>query len=143
MIAVENGERTVNGMHRTVRERRILLFHTECRDGRLMRNAAEHDNGGQPRQVNYARREKAAAGFDLNGVRLVFRRHTAHGIGNHAIGQLQPVIGTHGKHAGGKSEFQKRCVEEVAGIVACERTTGPVGALKAWREANDQQPRII
>ena len=81
---------------------------------------------------------------DLGRRRLVLGRHAAHGVGDHAVDELEVLrrrIGSCLPRA--KPCLEQRRVEQIAGVIAGERTPGPVRAAKAGRQPHDQQPRIV
>lgn len=103
-----------------------------------MGNAAEHQYRLQIGQGHHARHEIGAASVDLSASRLVLRRDAAHGIGNHAINEPQPIVGAGVKIAAAKAEFCQRRVKQIAGKVAGERSARAVRTLEAGGEANNQ-----
>jgi hypothetical protein len=95
----------------------------------LMGDATERDDDAKVWQAVDRGREELPAIVDLQGQRLVLRRHAAHRIADQAIDQPQAVIGARLVAAPRETVFEQRRVEQVAGIVAGERPPGPVGAL--------------
>src|SRR5271169_2407824 len=88
------------------------------------------------------RRQEWPAIADFRRQRLVLRRHAAHRIANPAIDQRQPIVRPRLISALGKSVFDQRRVEQVAGKITGKRSSSTVGALQARREADNQQPPI-
>ncbi len=70
-------------------------------------------------------------------------RGAAHGVGDQAVDQRQPVVRTGLIAPGGEAQLQQRAVEQHAGVVAGERPPGAVGACPPGGEADDQQPRGV
>src|SRR6516225_5753228 len=108
-----------------------------------MCDGAERQDRVEARQGTYFYLEKPVAGSDLGGFRLVLRRHAAHRIGDAAIDEGEPVIGALGIGAAGEAKFTQGLIEEYAGKVAGEGTSGPVGAAQAGREPDDEQAHIL
>ena len=94
---------------------------------------------GHHRQLGL--QERPAHG-ELDGQRLVLGRQAAHGIGDAAVDEVQPVVGIGAIDSLGEAELQQGRVEQVAGIVAGERPAGAVGAAHSGREPDDQQARV-
>ena len=117
-------------------------FGAERAHSALMRDTAERNDGAQFFHLGDRRRQKIAAGSYFFRSRLVFGRHAAHRIGDPAVDQFKSIVGTCAVFTARKAELVKRLVKQDAGIVAGERTAGPIGALQAGREADDQQTRI-
>ena len=110
--------------------------------GLVVRALAEGDDDleiGHHRQL--ALQERPALG-ELDGQRLVLGRQAAHGIGDAAIDQMQPVVGVGAVDALGEAELQQGRVQQVAGIVAGEGPAGAVGALHSGRQPDDQHARV-
>ena len=80
---------------------------------------------------------------DLGRGRLVLGRHAAHGVGDHAVDQLEAVVGSCLVAAARKAEGEQCLVQQVARVVAGERAAGAIGALQARRQPHDQQPRAV
>src|SRR6202040_4029921 len=79
---------------------------------------------------------------ELEGQRLVLGRQAAHGIGDAAIDEMQPVVRIGAIGALGEAELQQGRIEQVAGIVAGEWPAGAVGAAHAGRQPDDQDARL-
>ena len=86
--------------------------------------------------------QERPAGREFQGLGLVLGRQTSHGIGDAAVDEPQPVVRIGPVAALCEAEFQEGRVEEVAGIVAGKRPAGPVGALHARCQSDDQQPGV-
>src|SRR3954453_13421985 len=100
-------------------------------------SAKRHDRA-QLWHLGKRRRQELAAGVDLRWQRLVLRRYASHRVADPAINQLQSVVGPGTIVASGKAELNQRCIEQVAGVIAGERTTGAISALQSGCEADDQ-----
>src|SRR5215470_18398735 len=74
---------------------------------------------------------------------FVVRRNAAHGIGDAAVKQLEPVVDAGGVMAAREAEFSQSRVQEIAGVVAGERPPGAVGAAQPGGKAHDQKPRVV
>jgi len=97
-------------------------------------------------QVRHGRnrcRKKLPAGIDFCADWFVFRRYTAHGIGNRGADQLQSIIRAGIKFAAGKAVRDQRGIKKIAGIIPSKRATGPIGSAEPWRESDDKQADII
>jgi len=70
----------------------ILQFQAQRAYRGIMGNLAEADHRLQLWQRCDTRRQEGPALIDLRANRLVLRRHTAHGIGDHGALQLQSII---------------------------------------------------
>ncbi len=107
-----------------------------------MGHRAEREDDAQIGHRGDLGREIGPAGGDLRRLGLVLRRHAAHGVGDPAVDEAQPVIRARRRSCPRRSRsVMQRRVEQVAGIVAGERPAGAVGAAQARREPDDQQPR--
>ena len=113
--------------------------HAERRERAVVGNAPERQDGGKARHRGDAAGEERAAGADLGRRRLVLRRHAAHGVGDHAIGERERVVGRCGVASARKAELEQCGVEQVAGEVAGEGSPGAVGAPETGGQAHDQQ----
>ena len=80
---------------------------------------------------------------DLRRCRLVGRRQAAHGIGDPAIaelhGRIGPLVSPQRLGNAGKAEAVQRRVQQFAGHIASERSSGTVGTTLARAEADDEQ----
>ena len=94
-----------------------------------MGHAAERDNGLQIGHLRDAGRKVVAACGDLGGCWLVFWRHAAHRVGDHAVDELETVVDARLIAATGEAELQKRGIEKLAGVIAGKRPAGAICAL--------------
>ena len=117
-------------------------FGAERAHSALVRDSAEHNDGPQFFHFGDRWRQKIAAGSYFFRGRLVLGRHAAHRIGDPAVDQFKSIVGMCAVFTARKAELAECLVKENAGIVAGERTAGPIGALQAGCEAHDQQTRI-
>ena len=140
MEAIDELQAGPQGVARAVREGKLRLAEAQRRQRAVVRDAPQRDHRRHIGQRRDARPQEAAAGGDLRRRRLVLRRHAAHRIGDDAVDELQAVVGARLVAPAGEAELQQRCVEEIAGVVAGERSPGAIGAVEARREADDQQP---
>jgi hypothetical protein len=95
----------------------------------------DHFDVGQCLQFRF---QELAAGLDFRRFRLVLRRHATHRIGDTAIDQFQTVVDALVIGALRQPVLEQGGVKQVAGPVAREGTTRPVGALQSGRQAGDQ-----
>lgn len=104
-------------------------------------NAPECNKHAQVWELGQAAFEKRPAGLNFRRCRLVLWRHTADRICDHAVYQLQSVLGCCAVRADGKAGFQERCIEQIAGVIAGKGASGFVGTLQPRGQADNQQPR--
>lgn len=109
---------------------------------RLMGNPAEGNDRAKIRQSRDRCREKRAAAPNFLPHRLVLRRNAAHGVGDHASGEKQAIVGRCSVRARGKPEFDQCFIKKIAGKIAGKGPPRAVGAAQAGREANHQQTRV-
>jgi len=83
--------------------------------------------------------EKGAAIVNFGWCGLVLRRHTAHGIGDHARHEAQAVAARRLVSAGGEAIIDQSLVKKLAGEIASEGPAGAVCAAEAGRQANDEE----
>ncbi len=76
-----------------MREGQFAALAAERLRDRIMRDAAERDDGNEIAGPGYGFIQEWPAGFNLGRGRFVFRWHAAHRICDPAIDELQPVIG--------------------------------------------------
>jgi hypothetical protein len=107
-----------------------------------MGDLSESDHHPHLRHRREGRFEIMAAGRNLFRRRLVGGRQALHGIEDDRAIQPQSVIRVASIFAFRQSEFQKRRVENLARIIAGERTPGPVGAFPSGGEPDNSQPGI-
>ena len=107
-----------------------------------MGDAAQCDNRAQIVHFSDRGFQIIAAGRDFLRRGFVVRRNAAHGIGNPAVEQLQPVVGAGGVMTAREAEFSQSRVKEIAGVVAGERPPGAVGAAQPGGKAHDQKSRV-
>src|SRR5215467_9272177 len=126
-----------------MREGIVAPFERERIERALMGNAAQRQNDAQTRQCADARLQKPATMRDLDWSRLIGRRHTAYGIGDHAVDKRQRL--RHGRivMTPGEPHLEQRSIEQLPGIVAEERSPGTVRSLQAWRQSHDEQLRRL
>src|SRR5215472_9630014 len=103
-----------------------------------MRDTTKRDDRAQPRHGLDGRSKVGPAATDLCGQRLVLWRNASHRIADQAIDQLQAVVGPGLVVALGKAVFEQRRIKEIAGVVAGERPSCPVGALQSRSKPDDQ-----
>jgi hypothetical protein len=103
--------------------------------------AERHDDGDARELVDLALEPGAAVGA-LEGSRPVARRRAADGGCDEAVAELEPVAPVHALGLVGEARPPERAVEPAAGLVAGERATRPVAAVRGRREADDQEPRL-
>src|ERR1700730_18331230 len=108
-----------------------------------MCDTAERQNDAQARQCSDASLEKASAMRNLTRRRFVFRRRAAHGVGDHAIDELQRFRRRWIVMAAGEPRLEKRTVEQLPRIVSEKGAPGTVRALQSWRKSHDEQPRRL
>src|SRR5262245_51158734 len=123
-------------------ERMIFLFQFERCCHAAVRNLPQRKNRLQVRHLGDFGDEELAASSDLDGQRLVLRRHAAHGIGNAHTYELESVIALRAIGPVGKTVSAERAVQQVPRVIARERTACAVRALQSWSEAHDQKSSV-
>ncbi len=108
----------------------------------VVRDATKGEDRAQSWQGLDAIGQERPTGVDFRRRRLVFRRHATHGVGDDRIREPQSVIGPGGEDARRKAEFSERRVQQVARVIAGERSARAVRALEARSETNDEKPRL-
>lgn len=101
------------------------------------------DDCGQAREAVEPRIKELATGADFGRRRLVFRRNTANGIGDHAINQFKAVVWASVESASGKTECTQCAVKKVAGVVTGEGATGPIGAFQSRCKTDNEQACVV
>jgi len=132
-------------MRDVVPEDMFLEFEAVSPEQRLVRDATEGDDHLQIRHGGQFGLEMAIALADFGGHRLVGRRQAAHGIGDATIGQLHqrvgPFVGAERLGDAGETETMQGRIEQFAGNVAAERSTGAIRPFFARPETDHQQAR--
>lgn len=142
VIARTKGTAIAKVMDGAVHEGVGFGLEAEGAQGRGMRDAAEcHDDAWGGRGFELALQEGSAA-VDLGADRLVGGRDTADRIGDPAVDQAKAIIRLGTEMSFGEPVTDEGRVEQVAGIIAGERSPCSIGATQAWRQADDQQTRI-
>ena len=119
----------------------IALFEPTCTYYRAMGNRSESNNDRLLTQKLDLTFQIVVAIVDLYANRFVLGRQAAYRIGDSAILQFEPVI-TAGAHWGtGKTETKQGLIEENAGIIAGEWSTGGIRAMHSRCQADHQEPR--
>lgn len=108
-----------------------------------MGDAAEGDDELQPGEGFYPCFEEGAALVYLRADGFVLRRHTADGIGDHAVFQGQAIVRSCLIIACCKTEFDQGRVEEIASVISGEGAAGSVCAFQPWGKADDQELRCL
>ena len=142
MIAVGEDQPVGNRVRGAVPEREGGFSHSKRRQRHAVGETAQRQDCLEPRHGHDFRCQEGQAGPALGGRRAVFRRHAAHGVGDPAIGQREPVVRPPVIAAGGETVAGEGVIEQVAGPVAGEGPAGPVRAAQSRRQADDQQPGI-
>ena len=99
----------------------------------------DHPHAGQRGPL---RLEERQAGVELLRRRLVVRRRAAHRGGDPGVAQRQAVAPRLGDREAGEAGGVHRRHQEQAGAIAGEHPAGAVGAVRAGRQADDQQARL-
>jgi hypothetical protein len=139
MVGVDQQFPVGKSMAVTVSERVRCQTQSQCPQHRVVRDFAETYNDRPIVQPLQFAPEVAVALTDFIGARFVLRWQAFHGIGYAAIVEFQAIITRRGFRPVAVTEFEKRPVEQDAGIIAGKRTPGGIGAVHARCEANDQQ----
>ena len=142
MVRIDHAHAAGQGVLRAVRETVCRELQAEGTQRRAVRDGAE---GQQHRAVRDRRefgREIAIAGGNLRGQGLVAGWHALHRIADPAVDQLQAVVGRNRDRPARQAERVERLVQQDARVIARERPSGRVGAVKPGRQPDDQQPRL-
>jgi len=67
------------------------------------------------------------------------RWQAAHGIGDSAVRQFEPVICRRAERLIGKAVIEQGLIQQDAGEISRERATGGIGPVHARRQPDDQQ----
>ncbi len=126
-------------MARGMRKWHIFQLAATATHDAVMRDFTERQNDFEIWQCCHARCQIIAARVDFVRCRFVLRRHTAHGIGNHAIGQRHAVIYVMRIRAVGKAKFSERLVKQITRRIARERSPRSISPFKAGRKTDNQQ----
>ncbi len=143
VIAIEQQEAPLNLVFCRVRELEICLAGADRLDDGTMGDAAECQHDGRIWQCPEFRCEEFVTGVYLGTDRLVIGRQALDSIGDPAIDQSQFIVGRQGFRVAGEAELVQRLVEKHAGVVTGKRPAGAVGAVHAWRQADDEQSRPL
>ncbi len=142
VIAVIKYDAIWHDMARAMAKAVFRQFSAQGLDRRLMCDLPKRDHGGQRRQGGDAAFKKGTALVDFGWQRLVLRRQAMNRIADHRAFQRQSVIDARVIGALGQPVFQQRRKQQVAGIIACKRAAGAIGAVHAGRKADNQKPGI-
>ena len=117
---------------------------SECHQHRLMSDSAK---GQQRAAASFSKgrnlmREIPVALPDLACLRFVLRRKTFDGIGDAALHQFQIIIDGSRAFMVGKTEFEKRSIQENTRKIACKRPARPVRTVHSRCQADDQEPGL-
>jgi len=104
--------------------------------------AKGQDNGRRWLNVEFILQEGSAR-IDFSTDRLVGGGHATHGIGDAAVDELEAIINRSAKPAFGESISNEGWIEEIASIIAGERSPRSVRTAQARRQAYDEKACII
>lgn len=145
MVAVEESDRraigTGNPVFCAVTERRAGKFFHASAQHAVMGDLAERDDRSEVDHLAHRRHEKRTACRDFSRQGLVLRRYATHGVADLAAGQGQVVVHSRFVGAARESISEQRGIEQIAGEIAGERTSGAIGAAHARGQPDDQQGR--
>jgi hypothetical protein len=79
---------------------------------------------------------------NFRGRRFVFRRHTLDRVGNAAIGKPQAIARMRRGWLVGETKPVQRSIQQQAGMIAGERSSGAIRPMHTRGEPNDQQTRM-
>lgn len=128
MVGVGQGELGVQMMDGAVTKREGCFSVFQRAEYGIVGDAPQREDRAQRRHGRDFRDQERATGFLLQGGRLIFRRDTAHGVGDSCLDEGEPVIGAGGKCPPGPAKFDQAWVEQVARIIARKRPSGAVGS---------------
>ena len=109
---------------------------------RLKSNPAQRHNDSQILQCgNFAVKKRRTVGKFARR-RLIVRRRATGSSGDVEIIELHPIVAIGSVGLAGESSLIQDGEHEVAGSISGERPSGAVGAMRARRQAQDQNPGL-
>ncbi len=122
-----------------VAKREMYRPQSEGSQDRSMSNSTERKNHRSIREFRYLLAQIVVTGPNLLGSGLVLRRNAAHGVGNPASAQPQPVPAPAAGRPVCKAEPEQCFVQQKPGEIPGERPPGGIGAMQPRSQPHDEQ----
>jgi hypothetical protein len=129
MITIEQDDiRALEGMARAVGERKSRRAQVERAQHGVVGDPPQGEDRLEARQGADRSAKVGPTCSDFRGRRLVLRGNASHRVDDRTVAQDEPVVGAPLVDAARETEIEQRRIEEIAGVIAGERTSRAIGA---------------